>query len=67
MRLKELRIENNFTQAQIATQLKIQREVYRRYELGQRAVPIDILIKLADYYAVSLDYLVGRSEIRNRI
>ena len=60
-RLKELRINKNLTQANVADILNIQREVYRRYETGSRSMPIELWIKLADYYDVSLDYLVGRT------
>lgn len=36
--------------------------VYRRYEKGVRAVPVEVVIKLADYYKVSTDYLLGRTD-----
>ena len=56
----DLRVDHDLTQKEVADYLDIQREVYRRYEKGTRTIPIDLLIKLADYYDVSLDYLVGR-------
>lgn len=59
-RIEDLRIDHDLTQQQIADILGCQREVYRRYEKGTRTIPIEFLIKLADYYKVSLDYLVGR-------
>lgn len=58
--IKQLRKENNLTQEDIAEILSINREVYRRYEAGQREIPLSLLIKLADYYKVTLDYMVGR-------
>ena len=61
-RLEHLRIDNDLTQQQIADLLQCKREVYRRYEKGIRTIPIDFLIKLADFYHVSIDYIVGRTE-----
>ena len=48
-------------QKDIAEYLGIQQTVYSRYERGFQTIPLEYLIKLADYYGVSLDYLVGRS------
>ena len=59
-RLEDLRVDHDLTQQQVADILGCQREVYRRYEKGSRTIPIDFLIRLADHYQVSLDYLVGR-------
>ncbi len=60
-RLEDLRIDRDLTQQNIADILHCQREVYRRYEKGVRELPLSYAIILADYYHVSLDYLVGRS------
>lgn len=60
-RLKDLRIDHDLTQEDVANILHCQREVYRRYEKGIRELPISYAITLADYYNVSLDYLTGRS------
>lgn len=60
--LEDLRIDNDMTQAEVADYLGCQREVYRRYEKGTRQIPIDFLIKLAELYSVSIDYLVGISD-----
>lgn len=59
-RLEELRIDHDLTQQQVAELLGCQREVYRRYEKGTRTIPADFLIRLADYYHVSTDYILGR-------
>ena len=64
-RFEKLRIENNLTQQQVADILFCQREVYRRYEKGTREMPLSYAIILADYYKVSLDYLVGRTNNKN--
>ena len=61
-RLEDLRIDHDRTQQDIADILFCKREVYRRYEKGLRELPLSYAIKLADYYNVSLDYLVGRSD-----
>lgn len=60
MRLRDLREDNDLTQAQIADYLKIRQNTYSQYENGKREIPLEFLWKLADYYKVSIDYLVGR-------
>lgn len=60
MKLKELRKENKKTQSEIATSIHLTQQTYAKYELEQLEPNINTLCKLADYYAVSLDYLVGR-------
>ena len=61
-RLEDLRIDADLTQSQVAEILHCQREVYRRYEKGIRELPLSYAIILADYYSVSIDYIVGRSD-----
>ncbi len=61
-RLEDLRIDRDLTQQEVADILGCKREVYRRYEKGTRTIPVDFLIRLADYYGVSLDYIVGRKQ-----
>ena len=65
-RIEDLRIDHDKTQQQIADLLGCQREVYRRYEQGTRSIPIDMLIVLSDYYDVSIDYLVGQTDKKER-
>ena len=65
-RLKELRIEKNVTQKELADYLEIAINAYQRYEYDQRAMNIKTLTALADYFDVSIDYLVGRSDQRGR-
>jgi transcriptional regulator with XRE-family HTH domain len=55
--LKQIRIENNYTQQQIADVLKISRISYGRYENNQREISIFYLKKLAEFYNVTLDYI----------
>lgn len=60
-RLKDMREDFDMTQAQIAEVLGIQQTVYSRYERGFQTIPLEHLLKLADYYNVSLDFLTGRT------
>jgi len=59
-RLKECRGKKNVTQREVAEFLGITVPAYQRYELGLREPSISTLNKLADYYDVSVDYLLGR-------
>ena len=61
-RLKELRTQNNETQEAAAANLNIMRTTLRNYEREERQAPYDILLDIADYYGVSLDYLFGRTD-----
>lgn len=61
-RVRDLREDNDKTQKEIATLLNMQLTVYQRYERGERELPLWAAIKLADYYDVTLDYLVGRRD-----
>lgn len=60
-RVRDLREDNDKTQKQIAGMLNMQLTVYQRYERGERELPLWAAIKLANFYGVSLDYLVGRT------
>lgn len=62
MRLKELREDSDIPQRVIAEYLHIKQNTYSQYENGQRQLPIDILIKLAKYYNVTTDYILGISD-----
>ena len=55
---------NDLTIKEISAMLGLHRDVYSRYEKGLRDFPIDILIKLADIYHCSIDYLVGRVDTK---
>lgn len=60
-KLKDLRIDNDLYQKEVAAILKITRQQYGLYETGKRDIPIDLLIKLADFYNVSIDYILNRT------
>lgn len=59
VRLKELRLKNNYTQQQVAERLGVSKAVISSYEVASRYPSYDILIKLATLYGVSTDYLFG--------
>ena len=65
-RLLQLRKEKNITQKQLASALNLSEVGIQNYEGGRRKPAYDILIALADYFNVSLDYLVGRSDVTQR-
>lgn len=61
-RLYDLRTDNDLTQKQVADYLMCNRQVYARYERGLREIPVSMLIKLADLYKTSVDYILGRTD-----
>ncbi len=60
-RIRDLREDKDINQTQIAVYLGMSQTGYSKYETGERDVPTSILIKLADYYDVSVDYILGRT------
>ncbi len=66
-RLKDIREDNDKSQAEIAEVLQIQQTQYSRYELGKQMMGIDKYIKLAKYYNISLDYLTGIKDTPEQI
>lgn len=64
-RLKALRLRQNKTQEDMATLLGITRQAYGKYESGKNEPDMSSLSKLADYFEVTADYLMGRSDIKN--
>ena len=62
-RLRDLREDHDKAQWEVAAYLNMHRSVYQRYENGSRETPAWVLDKLADYYKVSTDYLLGRTDI----
>lgn len=61
-RIRELREDHDLTQVQMGKILSCSQRVYRNYERGELDIPTEILIKLADFYEVSVDYLLNRTE-----
>ena len=61
-RIQDLRIDSDLSQKKIGEILHISQRSYSHYETGSRNIPIEMLIRLADYYDTTIDYLVGRTD-----
>ena len=61
MRLKDIREDRDLTQKYIASILNIKQNTYSQYETEARQIPIDLLIKLANFYDTSIDYILERT------
>jgi transcriptional regulator with XRE-family HTH domain len=62
LRIRDLREDADLTQTQVSEFLLCDQSLYSKYERGERDLPLELAIKLADFYHVSLDYLVGRTD-----
>lgn len=62
--IRNLRIDGGYTQVQIAEYLNVKQNTYSQYEIGTLNYPIEALMKLADFYGVSVDYLLGRTDVK---
>ena len=65
-RLRELRVAAGMNQTEIADILDMQQNQYSRYERGERELPMHLFVKLSSHYNVSLDYMVGLSDKKER-
>jgi transcriptional regulator with XRE-family HTH domain len=63
-RIRNLREDKDMTQSEIAQILNISQRTYSRYENGERSIPIEILSGIADYHNTSVDYLIGRTNVK---
>lgn len=63
--IRNLRIDSGYTQKQIGAYLGISQNTYSQYEIGVLSYPVDVIIKLADLYQVSTDYLLGRTDTKD--
>ena len=64
-RLRDLREDRDLKQKGMADLLQVHQTTYSDYELGRLNIPISALHTLADYYGVSIDYLLGRTNVKN--
>ena len=64
LRIRDLREDNDLTQSQLAEILGCTQQTYSRYESGEITIDIFNLIKLANYYKTSIDYLVGLTDVK---
>ena len=63
-RLKEIREDKDLLQKDVAKALNIKQQQYSEYEIGKRLIPINYLSELADFYDVSIDYLLNKTDER---
>ncbi|MEG1650720.1 MAG: helix-turn-helix transcriptional regulator [Oscillospiraceae bacterium] len=61
-RIRDLREDSDLTQQRVSEYLMCDQSLYSKYERDERALPLEIAVKLADFYKVTLDYLVGRTD-----
>lgn len=61
-RIRDLREDRDLSQKQVASYLMCDQSLYSKYERGERAVPLEIMIRLANFYQTSIDYLVGLTD-----
>nr|WP_294695744.1 helix-turn-helix transcriptional regulator [uncultured Blautia sp.] len=61
-RIQDLRTDADMSQRQLSEILHISQRSYSHYETGSRNIPVEMLIRLANYYDISVDYLVGRTD-----
>ena len=64
LRIREIREDSDITQKQIGQYLMCDQSLYSKYERGEREIPLRLLLELARYYNVSLDYLAGLTDVR---
>lgn len=63
--IRNLREDNDKKQQELAEYLHIKQTTYSKYELGKINIPIEVFIQLADFYDVTIDYIVGRTSKKN--
>ena len=64
LRIRDLREDNDRTQKQVADYLMCDQSLYSKYEREERVLPLEYADRLADYYKVSVDYLLGRTNVK---
>lgn len=64
LRIRDLREDNDLKQKQIADYLICDQSLYSKYERQERPLPLELAGKLADFYGVSVDYLMGRTNVK---
>ena len=64
-KIRDLREDHDYTQKYVAAYLLCDQSLYSKYERGERALPLEAAVRLADLYKVTLDYLCGRTDRKN--
>ena len=62
LRIRDLREDNDLTQKNVAEYLMCDQSLYSKYERGEREIPLKLIIKLAEFYKTSVDYIVGATD-----
>jgi len=62
-RIRDLREDRDLTQQQVGDAINVPQRTYAYYESGQRTIPPHVLVRLADFYDTSVDYLLGRTDV----
>lgn len=62
-RIRDLRIDRGLTQSQVAQVLNVKQNTYSQYEIGVLNYPLDVVIRLAQFYGTSTDYLLGLTDV----
>ncbi len=62
LRIRDMREDRDITQRELAEYLLCDQSLYSKYERGERPVPLEIMVKLAQFYNTSIDYLVGLTD-----
>ena len=63
VRIRDFREDADLTHMKVADYLRCDQSLYSKYEREERAIPVELLDKLADFYGVSVDYLLGRTDV----
>ena len=63
LRIRDLREDRDLKQREISAAILCDQSLYSKYERGERPLPLELAEKLADYYHVSVDYLIGRTDV----
>lgn len=66
-RIRDMRIDRGLTQKEVAKVINVKQNTYSQYEIGVLNYPLDVVIKLAEFYGTSVDYLVGLTIARFRM
>lgn len=64
LRIRDMREDKDLTQREVSDYLLCDQSLYSKYERGERPLPLELMDKLADFYGVSVDYLLGRTDVK---
>lgn len=64
LRIRDMREDKDLTQREVSDYLLCDQSLYSKYERGERPLPLELVDRLADFYGVSVDYLLGRTDIK---